>query len=167
MCEMIICITGTPQTGKSSVAKVLAERLNWKLISLNELAEKKKLYCGYDRERKARVVDIGRIEKEVKKIKGDLVLESHYSHEIPCNLVVVLRTNPAELRKRMKKLGWNKEKIEENIVAEIMEVCKTEALELGRKVIEIDTTEKKPEEIAEEIIDKLNRWFRNFQNSQK
>lgn len=156
----VICITGTPQTGKSMTAKALAKKLGWKLINLNELAKKKNLYCGYDRKRKVRVVDIGKIEKEIKKImekEGNLILESHYSHEFPCDLVVVLRTNPAELRKRMEKLGWSREKIEENIEAEIMEVCKTEALELGRRVIEIDTSKKKLGETVKEIEKAVNR----------
>ena len=41
--------------------------------------------------------------------------------------------------------------IDENIEAEIMEVCKTEALEQGKKIKEIDTAGKSSEETAEEI----------------
>ncbi len=36
-----------------------------------------------------------------------------------------------------------------------MEVCKSEALEMGKKVLEIDTSGKKPEKVADEIIKKL------------
>ncbi|RLJ06037.1 MAG: toxin, partial [Candidatus Aenigmatarchaeota archaeon] len=94
---------------------------------------------------------------EIKKIQEDLVMDSHYSHEMPFDVVVVLRTNPEELRKRMKGKGWWKEKTEENIEAEIMEICKSEALErLGnKKMIEIDTTGKKPEDAVKEIMEKL------------
>ena len=154
---MIICVTGTPKTGKTTTARLLAEKLNYEFIDLNELAEKKNLYCGYDKKRRCKVVDIDKIFQEVKRLgeKRNLVLESHYSHEMPCDIVIVLRTNPAELRKRMQEHGWSDEKIEENIEAEIMEVCKSEALELGKKVIEIDTTKRKPEDVVDEIMSKL------------
>ncbi len=154
---MIICVTGTPKTGKTTTARLLAEKLNYEFIDLNELAEKKNLYCGYDKKRRCKVVDIDKMFQEVKRLgeRRNLVLESHYSHEMPCDVVIVLRTNPAELRKRMQEHGWSDEKIEENIEAEIMEVCKSEALELGKKVIEIDTTKRKPEDVVDEIMSKL------------
>ena len=155
---MIISISGTPKTGKSTVAKALARKLEWKLISLNELAEQKELYLGYDKSRKARIVDIRRLRQEVAKISKshkNLILEAHYSHDMPCDVVVILRTNPKELRRRMARKGWQKRKIEENIEAEIMEIVKSEALESAKRVLEIDTTGKKPEWVAEQIVRKL------------
>ena len=155
---MIISISGTPKTGKSTVAKALARKLGWKLISLNELAEKKKLYLGYDRSRKARIVDIKRLRQEIARISKshkNLILEAHYSHDMPCDVVVILRTNPRELRRRMRKKGWPKKKVEENIESEIMEVVKGEALENAKSVLEIDTTGRKPEWVAEQIVKKL------------
>lgn len=148
---MIIAVSGTPATGKSIIAKLLAKKLSYRYIDLNGIAKEKGLYAGYDSKRKVKIVDVGLIEKEVKRMEGNLVLDSHYAHEIKNDLTVILRTNPKELRERMRKKGWPKEKIEENVEAEIMEVCKTEALELGRRVIEIDTTGKKPEQVVEEI----------------
>ena len=153
---MIISICGTPCTGKTSVAKLLAKRLGYKYIDLNEIAQKKNCYAGYDKKRKAKIVDTELVQKEIDKMDNrNLVLDSHYSHDIKNDLTVILRTNPSELRGRMKRKGWGKEKIEENIEAEIMEVCKTEALEYGRKVLEIDTTGKKPYSVVEEIIEKI------------
>ncbi len=155
---MIISISGTPKTGKSTVAKALARKLGWKLISLNELAGQKKLYLGYDKSRKSRIVDIKRLRQEVARISKshkNLILEAHYSHDMPCDVVVILRTNPRELRRRMRKKGWPKKKVEENIESEIMEVVKGEALENAKSVLEIDTTGKKPEWVAEQIVRKL------------
>ncbi len=153
---MIIAISGTPGTGKTEVARLLAERLGFRLLDLNKLAESKDLYAGYDEKRDCRVVDVDRVAEEIKKIKEDVVIESHYAHDIPCDFAVMLRTNPGELRERLKKKGWKREKIEENVLSEIMEVCLTEALELGRKVIEIDTTGKNPEAVVKEIMKKIN-----------
>lgn len=157
----IIAISGTPCTGKTEVARELAKRLGWKLIELNRLAAQKNLYSGYDKKRKCRIVDIDGLAKEIEKMHGqDLVLESHYAHEMPCDFVVILRTNPGELRKRMKAKGWSREKVEENVEVEIMEVCKTEALNLGKRIFEFDTTNKKPGEVAEEITRKLRNKLR-------
>jgi adenylate kinase len=155
---MIISISGTPKTGKTSVAKALAEKLNWRLVSLNELAKEKKLYVGYDRSRKSRIVDIRRLRTEVRKLSRlhkNLILESHYSHDMLCDVVVILRTNPKELRKRMAGEGWTKKKMEENIESEIMEIVKNEALEKAKTVLEVDTTGKKPEWVADQIVKKL------------
>jgi len=156
---MIISISGTPKTGKTSVAKALAKKLGWRLVSLNGLAKEKKLYAGYDRSRKSRIVDIKKLRSEVAKIsrrERNLILESHYSHDMPCDVAVILRTSPGELMERMKRAGWNRRKIEENVEAEIMEVVKGEALESAKRVLEIDTTGKKPEWVAGQIVRKLN-----------
>ncbi len=155
---MILAISGTPCTGKTTIAKKLGKKLGWIVIGLNELAEKRNLYCGYDKKRKCKIVDLDRIKKQLKQIaksERNLIIESHYAHDIPCDIVVILRCNPAELRKRMQSKGWSEAKIEENIEAEIMEICKSEALELGKKIIEIDTTGKPSEAVIKEIVEKL------------
>jgi len=155
---MILLLSGTPATGKTTVAQILGEKLGWRVISLNDFAREKNLYCGYDEKRKAKVVDIDRIKEEVSKIiekEENLIIESHYAHEMPGETVVILRANAEEIRKRAKEKQWWFKKTEENIISEIMEVIKTEALEMGKKVVEIDTTGKKPEQVAKEIIKKM------------
>ena len=153
---MRLAISGTPGTGKTEVARALAGRLGWRLVELNALAQEKGLYCGYDDKRKCKVVDIDGIAGELEKVKGEnIILESHYAHEIPSDIVVILRTNPGELRKRLESKGWGREKIEENVQAEIMEVCREEAMERGGRVIEIETTGKKPEDVAGEILEAM------------
>lgn len=152
---MKIAITGTPATGKTSVAKILAKKLGFLYLDLNEFAVERNLFLGYDKKRDCYIVDIERMRVEISRLKGNAVLDSHYSHEMPCDVIVILRTNPKELRKRMKRKGWEKRKIEENIEAEIMEICGSEAKEKGKKILEIDTTNKKPEDVAKEILKKL------------
>ena len=157
---MIVAISGTPGTGKTEVARVLVEKLNeergvesWRLIDLNKMAEQKKLYSGYDKKRDCRIVDIDALSQEIGRIGDqDIVVESHYAHEMPADLIIILRANPGELRGRLIKKSWKTAKVEENIMAEIMEVCKSEALETGKRVFEVDTTKKKPEKVAEEIL---------------
>lgn len=157
---MIIAISGTPGTGKTQVAKALSKKLDCRLIELNVLAKERSIYCGYDDERKCDIVDIGKMEKEIKNIstkKECIIIESHYAHDMPSDVLIVLRTNPKELKDRMQKRDWNEHKIEENIEAEIMEICKCEAIEMRKEVIEVDTTKKEPDDVAEEIASLLDK----------
>ncbi|MFC2143890.1 AAA family ATPase, partial [Candidatus Aenigmatarchaeota archaeon] len=105
---MILLVSGTPATGKTSVARVLGEKLGWKVISLNDFAKENNLYCGYDEKREAKVVDIDRVKEEVRKLietEENLIVESHYAHELPGETVVILRANADEIRKRGKEVA--------------------------------------------------------------
>jgi adenylate kinase len=93
---MIVAITGTPGTGKTSVSRKLSEITGLGLISLNELAEKKKLHKGYDDERCCKIVDLKGIVREIERIRSsgeNVLIEAHYAHEMPADLVMVLRDN--------------------------------------------------------------------------
>jgi len=157
---MIIAISGTPGTGKTEVAKVLAKQLGWKMIELNGLADEKGLHSGYDKSRKCKIVDVGGIKKEVARISRsgkNIIIESHYAHDVKNDFTVILRANPGQLRERLVSRGWTLRKIEENIQSEIMEVCKSEAMNQGRNVVEIDTTGKTPVQVSEEIRKAISR----------
>jgi adenylate kinase len=155
----VIAITGTPATGKTTVAKIVGKELKWKVLELNALAHERKLYVGYDKVRESHEVDIKAVKEAVANIEClNMIIESHYAHDMKCDMIIVLRANPAELRKRGLEKGWKKEKIEENVLAEIMEVCKHEALEAGHAVFEVDTTGKKPEKVAKEIIKIIKKF---------
>jgi broad-specificity NMP kinase len=152
---MILGITGTPGTGKTEVAKRVAKALGWMYVSLNDLAEEEDLYKGYDSERMCKIVDIEALRREVEILglsHKNLVIDAHYAHEMPCDLVIVLRTDPKILRKRMIKKGFWKGKIEENIEAELMDVIKEEALKRHKNVYEIDTSHISPEIAAKKVI---------------
>ena len=75
---MIIAITGTPGTGKDTISKLVAEGIVWKLIDLNKLAKEKTLFLGYDGRRKCEIVDIKKLKSEIKKLKKDCIIQSHY-----------------------------------------------------------------------------------------
>ncbi len=149
---MIIALTGTPGTGKTAVAKILNEK--YEIVYLKDFEKAKK---EYDEERDSYIVDMDYLKKEVEKLRkkeGKIIVEGHYAHEFYADVIIVLRCHPDELRKRLEKRGYRKEKIGENVEAEAMSLITSEAINIHNKnVYEVDTTGKDPKVVAEEVID--------------
>jgi len=148
MCAAII-VTGTPGTGKTTVAKRLAKELNWKYIDVNKFITKERLSEGYDWKKKCKIVDEKKLGRALAKLitdsKDDLVIDSHLSHYISpksVDLCIVTRCNLKLLRRRLKSRGYTESKIKDNLESEIFEVCLTEAQENGHQVIIVDTDSK-------------------------
>lgn len=170
---MILFITGTPGTGKSTVANLLKDQLSIPLIDLNQLIEHEGLYTGYNPEWGFKEVDLDslcrRLKEIIKKIAENenqdniIVIEGHLSHFCEgADLVVVLRAHPTILRKRLHDKGFNNAKIRENIEAEALDLCTFEAFQIhGDKANEIDTTHKTPQEVVD-LIKKILNGEKNF-----
>ncbi len=58
-----IIVTGTPGTGKTTIAKKLAKKLNYYYIDANKIISKYKLSEGYDRKRRTKIVDVKKLNK--------------------------------------------------------------------------------------------------------
>jgi adenylate kinase len=142
---MIIAVSGTPGTGKTKVAKALAKALGYNYVDVKKLIEDKKLSLGYDRKRQCLVVDPKRVNKTLMEVIGkkDSVVDSHLSHYLPqkyVGLCIITTCKLGELERRLKKRGYSKSKVRENLDAEIFEVCRCEAAEVGHELLVIDTT---------------------------
>ncbi len=149
-----ILLTGTPGVGKTSVAKRFSSIYNYKYINLNEFS--KKYIIKYDSERETYIVDLDKVKDELRKIteNNNYIIESHISHFMDGDFVIVLRLDPKILMERLKIRGYKKKKIVENIEAEILDVCLVESIEVHglNKVYEIDVTNKTIQEICEDIF---------------
>jgi len=150
---MKISISGTPCTGKTEVSKLLSKKLDYKLMQVNELAEKLNAFTGYDKKRECKILDMDKLEKEINEIKGNVVIEGHTSHLFPVDLVIVLRCNPETLKKRLeKRYPTNPSKVQENLEAEILGVITSEAVMNNKRVYETDTSDKSEEESVNDIL---------------
>jgi len=143
---MIIIVTGCPGTGKTTIAKKIARQKKLKYIDVNQLIKDNKLYFYYNKKENAYVVDVKKLNnfliKMIKKEKN-LVLDSHLSHYIQSKYVdecIVTKCDLKELKKRLKKRKYSKEKIRTNLDCEIFDVCHIEALENKHNVKVIKTS---------------------------
>jgi adenylate kinase len=159
-------VTGTPGVGKSSISKMLALKLKVKYISLGEIVKKEGLYTELDIKRDSLIVDmekiVRRVDEQISDSKKDIIIEGHYSVDVvspkKINVVFVLRRNPCELKGILKKRNYKEEKIIENLIAEILDVCLYEAIERCGidKVCEFDVTGKDFSDVLKEILLVLN-----------
>ena len=145
---MVIIVTGTPCTGKTTIAKKIAKQKKLKYIDVNQIIKDNKLYSYYNKKDKSYVVDVKKLNKFlIKLIKKNkkVVLDSHLTHYLPAKYVdecIITKCNIKELKKRLQKRKYAKEKIKKNLDCEIFDVCKIEALENNHKVKIVDTSKK-------------------------
>jgi adenylate kinase len=147
MVRLIIALSGTPGTGKSVFARALAKKLDARLIDLNALIKKKKLFkLDADGTRIANMrgtrAEFARI---VRGSSDPIVVEGLLAHLLPAKYlthVVVLRTRPKVLEKRLRARRYSGTKLQDNLEAEALSVIIWEAVQEhgAAKVYEIDTT---------------------------
>jgi len=151
---MRIVLTGTPCTGKSAIAKELSKNLGCKLVYLNEIVNKKKLWKGEDKFG-SKIVQLKKLEREINRVvpkEKNLVIEGHLACELrikKVDFVVVCRTNPKTLKRRLRERSYPKEKIENNLMSELLDYCTILSLENYKRVYEIETSKKLNENIHE------------------
>jgi adenylate kinase len=152
-----IFITGTPCTGKTTVSEVLSSKLNCQLIKINDLALENNFVLGIDEDKGYKVIDIPKLNEKVSEIIDDsdelIIFEGHLAHLCDgADKVIVLRVRPEILRSRLEGRDYSEAKIRENLEAEAMGVCTTEAYEIyGEDISEIDVSDLSVDEIVDEI----------------
>ncbi len=147
----ILGITGTPGTGKKSVAPLAARLLGVDSFSIGDLA----LAHGCAKRKGGEYeVDTGRLRRKLSALMPrPSVLHGHL---LPAVLdpslaerVVVLRCEPRTLGERLRSRGYLEPKVRANLEAELIGVVAAEAHEaFGSATRELDTTSAAPPEAA-------------------
>ncbi len=141
-----VALTGTPGTGKSSVARHLPE---YRPVEVGDLARA----VGAARPRgRSTEVDLAGLSRWVRSHPpptGTTLVVGHLAHLLPVRESVVLRCAPLELLGRLRRArrGAPAERTE-NLLAEAIDVVLAEAVAADQRVREIDTTGRSPEEVA-------------------
>jgi len=150
-----IGITGSPGTGKKSIGKELAKRLNLEFVSINQYAIAGKWGTWKSREFEADWKRLqGKIKTENRVVVGHLL-----PYLVPNNdldWIFVLRCSPSVLRKRYEKRHYSERKISENLEAEALGIISQECVEVyaPAKLAEVDTSRiKNPVSAVMQISD--------------
>lgn len=163
--RQVVIITGTPGVGKTTVSEQLATRLGAMHINLGDLVKRERLTSGYDGRRQTWIADTDRLANRLKQIlkqPGTLVVDGHYAPSVipkrSVTMVFVLRRHPRQLKEQLETRGFKGDKLWENIESEILDVCLYDAImNVGvQKVCEIDTTNKRVEDVVKEILSILD-----------
>ena len=147
-------ITGSPGTGKKTLAPLVASLLSYSLLDLNVAAR------GYSKLTYGNVLEID-TERLGRKVAGLVVPECVvFGHLLPhvigrhgIDFVAVLRCEPTALKKRLLARGYRGEKLTQNLEAELIGVVLDECIHsFGEsKVREYDSTKEDPDRLAEMI----------------
>ena len=162
-----VAVTGTPGTGKSTATTLLADEYN--VIHLNErIKGNDDLWTERDADRDTLVADLDAVREHLGDWSG--VLDSHLAHRFDVDRVIVLRCRPEAIEARLRERGESDvtaeenaepdepsralaRKARENAESEALDVVLSEAVaEHGiENVYEIDTTDRDPAAVADEI----------------
>jgi adenylate kinase len=152
-----IGLTGSPGTGKKTVAKILAEKTDLTFFSINDFAIENSIA---ERSGKEFLIDPLRLKNKIKT-RGRIVVGHLLPYVIPnrdLDLVIILRCSPAVLRTRYLPRKYSEEKIRENIEAEMIGLISAECARVynSKKLAEFDTSRTKPTTTARKAIDIIN-----------
>ena len=169
--DTVIFISGTPCTGKTTVANDLNDYLsgngfNSKLIKINDFAIENDLVLGEDPDKFYKVIDVDKLNdclnNEINDFLSEdsdnsikvLIVEGHLSHLCEgADKMIILRLNPSILKNRLEERNYSESKIQENLEAEALAVCSAEAYEIyGEMASEIDVTNQSIEETRDSIL---------------
>jgi adenylate kinase len=145
-------LTGTPGTGKSTVARALVPELF--ALELRDLA------AGFTASRPASgpvLVDLPRIARWMRRHvpPAPVVLSGYLSHRLPVEGAIVLRCHPAQLLDRLERRGGPRDERRENVQCEALDTIAGEARAERRPVWEIDTTGASPRNVARRVRDQV------------
>ena len=149
---LTLAVTGTPGTGKTTATERLADGSDHHVIHLNDEIKAHDLWTERDVDRDSLVTDLDAVNSHLGEWTG--VLESHLAHHFEADQVVVLRCEPSALDARLRERGDPPEKARENAESEALDVVLSEAVDQHgqESVYEIDTTERDPGAVADEIV---------------
>jgi len=160
-------VTGTPGVGKTIVSERLAGKLGAVHIDVADMIRREEIASGYDEKRQTLIADDEKLAKRVQQIiaktSKTVIVDGHFATEVApkdyVTKVILLRCHPKQLEQRMVEKGFQGAKLRENLAAEILDVCLTDAVNaIGvEKVCEVNTTGKTVDDTVKEIVSILRK----------
>ena len=167
---MNIVLTGMMGTGKSVVGKRLSKKLSMKYIDTDEMIVQdvgrpiNKIFeidgeTGFRKVERNAVKMISLLDNYVISCGGGVVLDSRNMDELEKNgLVICLIADPLVIYKRIKKTSQRPLLNVKDPIQAIEELIKRRKKYYSRCNLMIDTSDKKINEVVDEIIDYVNQY---------
>jgi adenylate kinase len=173
-----ILITGTPGTGKSSLAQLASEKLapkGFKYIDVTALIRDHECHEGMDEEFNSLIVDDDKLLDVMEELltNGGCIVDYHSCDFFPerwFELVLVMTTKTELLYDRLIARGYDTKKVNENMECEIMKVV----LDSAKESYAEEVVQELPSNSTEEMESNMARiegwvdhWIANNKNSHK
>lgn len=158
-----ILITGTPGTGKSTIAKSLGKKLKALVVNEKNFCQKEKC-ATLDPKTKEWEIDLKKYKTAFTRYAKQhsskpIILEGHVACEVnlPVSKIIVLMCNPVELGYRLAKRKYSELKIQENMFCEATNYCAENVRKhyRGKKVLKVDTSTHSPIQTTH----KIQKWL--------
>uniref|UniRef100_A0A915M977 Adenylate kinase isoenzyme 6 homolog n=2 Tax=Meloidogyne incognita group TaxID=654580 RepID=A0A915M977_MELJA len=155
-----ILITGTPATGKTTLAKKVAENLPLNFIDIGTTIKNGNFFDGYDKRLETHILDedklLDHLQERLDSEEGGYILDYHSSELFPkrwFDFIFVLRCDTQQLFDRLTDRGYSDIKRRENIECEIFGTIAEETRESYDKdiIFELNNTEK--EDLGKNILE--------------
>ncbi len=146
-----LALTGTPGTGKSTVARALTPL--GPVLEVSELAAL--TLSGRETQTGVVEVDLPRVALAFRSLRRTArggVVVGHLAHLLPMRDIVVLRCHPLVLARRLRKAGRSRAVQLRNAAVEATDLILIESRSPGHRVWEVDTTGRTPRSVAQEIL---------------
>jgi adenylate kinase len=153
-----LVITGNPGVGKHTVSEILAEKLRYEILDLNQIAINHKIYKKSGSTLDVDTKKLGRIMRKLAGPKTIVVghLAPYVLDGSQVKIAIILRKNPYKLIPIYQKRKYSKKKITENVGSETLGVIAFDsAARFGKKSLQIDSTGLSAEKLARKIQSSL------------